>query len=212
MSLILRLVASAVLLTFSIQGCKEKPVALPPAKVAPMPKKQVQQKLSSAKQQASTVTQLQVAGQQRMVGPAAVAAGMAVQRQASSAKMPSYSASVTLNFANRRDPFKPFIQAPSPQAPVSKSVKKVKDLLPIQSYDTEKFRVSGIITGVRQNSALVIDPKGKGYVVREGMLIGSNDGRVKRITNSSVEVEESFRDDSGKVKKRVVKLSLIRKQ
>jgi len=88
----------------------------------------------------------------------------------------------------------------------------LKDALPIQSFDTEKFRVTGIITGVRENSALVIDPNGKGYVVREGMMLGSNDGRIKRITSSTVEVEENFRDDNGRVKKRVVKLALTRKK
>ena len=88
----------------------------------------------------------------------------------------------------------------------------MKDPLPIQSFDTEKFKVSGIITGLKENSALVIDPNGKGYVVKEGMQIGNNDGYVKRVTNSTVEVEECFRDDNGRVRKRLVKLTLIRKK
>jgi Tfp pilus assembly protein PilP len=44
------------------------------------------------------------------------------------------------------------------------------------------------------------------------MLLGNNNGRIRRITDSSVEVEESFRDDGGKFKKRLVKLMLIRKK
>ena len=88
----------------------------------------------------------------------------------------------------------------------------MRDALPIQSYDTEKFRITGIITGIRENSALVVDPTGKGYVLKEGMQIGSNDGRVKKVTASSIEVEESFRDDNGKVRKRIVKLTLLRKK
>ena len=57
-----------------------------------------------------------------------------------------------------------------------------------------------------------MDPNGKGYVIKEGMQIGNNDGRVKKVTASSVEVEESFRDDNGKVRKRIVKLTLLRKK
>ena len=52
----------------------------------------------------------------------------------------------------------------------------------------------------------------KGYVIKEGMQIGSNEGLVKKVTNSTVEVEESFRDDNGRVRKRLVKLPLIRKK
>jgi Tfp pilus assembly protein PilP len=44
------------------------------------------------------------------------------------------------------------------------------------------------------------------------MQIGNNDGYVKKVTNNSIEVEESFRDDSGKVRKRIVKLTLLRKK
>jgi len=57
-----------------------------------------------------------------------------------------------------------------------------------------------------------MDPNGKGYVIKEGMQIGSNDGRVRKVTASSIEVEESFRDDNGKVRKRIVKLTLLRKK
>jgi len=103
---------------------------------------------------------------------------------------------------------------PAPtQAVGGKAAKgRVRDPLPIQSFETEKFKVSGIVTGLKENSALVIDPNGKGYVVKEGMLIGNNDGHVKRITNSTVEIEESFRDDNGRVRKRLVKLTLLRKK
>ncbi len=140
---------------------------------------------------------------------AGVTAG--IQKQVSSGRLAPAPAGISLDFTNRRDPFRPFVQAPPPTA-AGKVARSLKDALPIQSFDTEKFRVTGIITGVRENSALVIDPNGKGYVVREGMMLGSNDGRIKRITSSTVEVEENFRDDNGRVKKRVVKLALTRKK
>jgi len=138
----------------------------------------------------------------------------AVQKQMSTSRAGQSPTDVNLDFTKRRDPFRPYVQAPAtpPPAAAGKVAKPVKDLLPIQSFDTESFKVSGIIAGLRDNSALVIDPKGKGYVVKEGMLLGSNNGRIKKITTSTVEVEENFRDDSGKVRKRVVKLALTRKK
>jgi len=197
-----------------LPGCKEKPAPPAQKEVLPMPKKPVQQKMTSVGKAAAQPGQPQPAsvnkGAPAVVTPPVTAAA-AVQKQVSTAKPALPPGGVSLDFTNRRDPFRPYVQAPIPHAN-AKSLKPVRDLLPIQSFDTEKFRVSGIITGIRENSALVIDPNGKGYVVREGMLIGSNDGRVKRITNTAVEVEESFRDDNGRVKKRLVKLALTRKK
>jgi type IV pilus assembly protein PilP len=118
---------------------------------------------------------------------------------------------VSLDFTGKRDPFKPYAQLPAQQQ-VKSTKPRTHDPLPIQSFDTEKFKVSGIVTGLRENSALVIDPNGKGYVVKAGMPIGNNDGIVKSVSNSTVEVEESFRDDNGKVRKRLVKLMLLRKK
>lgn len=189
------------LLVAAVPGCKKKEAPPPPPQVAPLPKKAqppspanaVQAKVSSAKKPAGAVP---------------------VQKQLSSVSRQQTPGAASLDFTNRRDPFRPFVQVPSTQqsaaAKVSKS--RVKDPLPIQSIDTEKFRVTGIITGVKQNSALVVDPAGKGYVVKEGMPLGNNDGYVKRVTNSTVEVEETFKDDSGRTRKRLVKLVLIRKK
>ena len=85
-------------------------------------------------------------------------------------------------------------------------------LLPIQSYDLSKFKVSGIIVGLKENRALIVDPTGKGYVVRQGMAIGTNDGTIVKITPSYIEVAETYREDSGKLRKRNVKLSLMPKK
>jgi len=195
-----------VFVAIAIPGCKKK-TPPPPPQSTPLPKKT---------EQAATVTSA------APVKPVQAALSSArkspikslVQNQMSTAKRFTQPASVNLDFSSRRDPFKPFMQKQAPtQAVVSKTAKsRVRDPLPIQSFETEKFKVSGIVTGLKENSALVIDPNGKGYVVKEGMLIGNNDGRVKRVSNSTVEIEESFRDDNGRVRKRLVKLTLLRKK
>lgn len=141
-----------------------------------------------------------------------------VQKPVSSAQRPQQAAG--LDFKTRKDPFKPLI---SPEPPKTEKTDKEKaekapvgkpsgEVLPIQSYDTSKFKVAGIVAGLKQNRALILDPAGKGYVVQEGMQIGSNDGRITRITSSTVEVLERFRDDSGHLRRRKVVLTLSKKK
>ena len=137
-----------------------------------------------------------------------------VQGQVSSVK-PAQPGESLLNFSTKKDPFKPFIVEPPAQGPAGKRTSadaRRGDLLPIQSYDVNKFRISGIITGLKENTALIIDPAGKGYVVRAGMLIGINDGRINRITPTAIEVIEQYRDDNGHLRKRTIVLTLPKKK
>lgn len=192
-----------MLLASAMPGCKKEEPA-PPPKVAPLPKKPVN---AQAAKPALPV-------QARVSSARKSPDGAPVQKQMSSAKRLASPGSVNLDFTSKRDPFKPYVQqAPAQAAGAGKGSRpRIKDPLPIQRFDTERFRVAGIITGMKENSALVIDPDKKGYVIKEGMPIGSNDGRVKRVTNSTVEVEEVLRDDSGRVRKRLIKLTLISKK
>ena len=105
--------------------------------------------------------------------------------------------------------FAPIAAAP---AKTEQPGKPASDLLPIQSFEVSKFKVSGIIAGLKENRALLIDPNGKGYVVQQGMLIGSNNGRIIKITAASVEVLESFKEDNGRVRKRKIVLTLAKKR
>ena len=139
----------------------------------------------------------------------------AVQKPMSSAaQQPS-----GLDFSRRIDPFKPYAPAVAP-APAQGQPKNAEqsaarpaaDALPIQSFEASRFRVSGIIAGLKENRALILDPNGKGYVVQSGMPVGSNNGRVSRITASSVEILESFKDERGKLRKRTIVLTLAKKR
>jgi type IV pilus assembly protein PilP len=135
-----------------------------------------------------------------------------VQQQASSVKA-AVPREALLDFTNKKDPFKPAVHAQ--QAKVAAKPGRVArsgEVLPIQSYDVDKFRVAGIIAGLKENTALIIDPAGRGYVVREGMVIGMNDGKINRITSSAIEVIEQYRDDNGHLRKRSIILSLAKKK
>lgn len=139
----------------------------------------------------------------------APAAKQPVQQQATSAKLPAVAAP-QLDFTKWKDPFKPFVEPKVEKAPAPRA--GTAGLLPIQSYSVEQFRVSGIIVGLKESKALIIDPAGKGYVVKQGMAIGINNGVITRITPSFIEVAERYRDDTGRMTKRTVKLSLPKKQ
>ncbi|TWJ32778.1 pilus assembly protein PilP [Geobacter argillaceus] len=133
-----------------------------------------------------------------------------VQKTISAARIATVG---SIDFTSKKDPFKPAVTAPLPTDKNSEQVvKKSGDLLPILSYETEKFKVVGIITGIKENRALLIDPAGKAYVVRQGMAVGSNNGVVAKVNLNSVEIVEKFRNDDGRVRKRTVKLTLTRKK
>ena len=152
---------------------------------------------------------VQVAPAAPVVQPAAP-----VQKQLSSA-VPGRTG---FDFSRRRDPFRSAAPvAPAPVRPDGQSaaplqLRPSKDQLPIQSFEVNKFKVAGIIAGLQENRALLVDPDGKGYVVQKGMRIGSNNGRITRITASSVEVVESFRADGKGSKKRKIVLTLAKKR
>ena len=137
-------------------------------------------------------------------------AGPPVQKQISSATAQQGS---TLDFHNRKDPFRPYVEAPvTPAVRPAQIIGPSGAQLPIQSYDTTKFKVEGIITGLDHNRALIVDPAGKGYVVEPGMALGNNNGRITRITPSSVVVFERFRDPNGHLRSRKVVLTLAKKR
>ena len=190
-----------LLLTAAMPGCKQK-TPPPPSQVTPLP---------ARKEPAPPVKPVQSAVSSARGNALKTPPHNPVQKQISTAKRLALPTAPSLDFTGKRDPFKPYAQMPSQQQ--TRSTKsRTHDPLPIQSFDVEKFKVSGIVTGLKENSALVIDPNGKGYVVKVGMPIGNNDGYVKSVTNSTVEVEERFRDDNGRVRKRLVKLTLLRKK
>ena len=121
---------------------------------------------------------------------------------------------VSFDFINKKDPFKPYL-APAPvplPGAAAQRTSKTSGQLPIQSYDVSKFKVSAIIAGLKDNRALVIDPTGKGYVVKQGMAIGNNNGTITKITPTYLEVTETYREDNGKTRQRNIKLTLVHKR
>lgn len=141
---------------------------------------------------------------------AAPSASPAVQQQLSSATKAG-PAPMSTEFLSRKDPFKPLV-SDARNATQGIRRNRLGQALPILNYDLSQFKVTGIIVGLKGNRAQVVDPTGKPYVVKAGMEIGRNLGRITRITASYVEVFESYRDESGKLVKNTVRLALPKNQ
>ena len=156
--------------------------------------------------------------------PVAVPAGPAkpVEQQAGAVQKPMSSAipklapapvSNQFDFSGKKDPFKPEIIVKAiPVASPGDLKHAAQASLPIHSFDVSQFRLIGIVTGAKENQAMVVDPNGKGYVLKPGMTIGKNEGRVTAIGVTGVDVVEQFKDDSGRVRKENIKITLPRKQ
>ncbi len=131
---------------------------------------------------------------------------IAVQKPVSSVAAPTNQ----FDFSKKKDPFKPYVVA-KPDASAKTARKPDKPALPIHSFALEQFRLIGVVADPNGNRAMVVDPAGKGYVLKVGMSVGSDEARVTRIDGSGVDLVRQFRDDSGKTRKETVKIPLLRK-
>lgn len=113
-----------------------------------------------------------------------------------------------LDFSGKKDPFKPYVTV---KAASSADKRSTRSLLPIHSFDVSQFRLIGIVTDSKGNKAMVVDPAHKGYVLKVGMTIGKNEGKVVRIDTAGVDVLEQFRDENNKTRKETIRIPLLRK-
>jgi type IV pilus assembly protein PilP len=135
----------------------------------------------------------------------------AVQKQPSSLKH-NLPQETMIDFSTKKDPFKaPMLEQQAIKVKPVSGTDTGGDNIPIQSYDVNKFKISGVISGLKENRALILDPNGKAYVVKTGMILGVNKGHITKITNSYLEVSEQFKDDRNLLKNRTVRISLPQK-
>jgi len=102
---------------------------------------------------------------------------------------------------DKRDPFKPFLQKEEPVRP--KGVPET----PLLKFDISQLRLVAIVVGVEGNRAMLEDPEGRGYIVKEGDYVGRRYGQVKKIMVDRVLIEETYKDALGRIQKRQVFLS-----
>lgn len=70
---------------------------------------------------------------------------------------------------------------------------------PLQKFDINTLKLTGIILGSLGDYARVEAPDGKSYTINVGTLMGMHEGEVTTISENSVVVRETLRYESGKV-------------
>jgi len=145
------------------------------------------------------------------VAPSTLQPQQAIQKPVSTVKLLPVTAN-QLDFGTKKDPFKPYISVKTlSPAELAKQKKDAKVLLPIHSFDVSQFKLIGVVADSKGNKAMVVDPAGKGYVLKSGMTIGKNEGKITRIETSGVDVVEQFQDDNNKTRKETIRIPLLRK-
>ncbi len=100
------------------------------------------------------------------------------------------------------DPFVPLITEIQPKKQGVK-VKRKRALTPLQRYDLKELKLVAIISTGKNATALLEDPAKYGYIVRDGMNVGKNDGVIKKITENGLIIEEKVYDSRGKLETRI---------
>jgi type IV pilus assembly protein PilP len=98
------------------------------------------------------------------------------------------------NPAGKTDPFKSFIA--EQEAFEEKKVRKPRTYL--ETLDLSQLELVAVILHGKESWAMVRDSKGLGHVIKEGTLIGTNEGVVHQITEGKVIIREKYKDFRGK--------------
>ena len=95
----------------------------------------------------------------------------------------------TYDPTGKRDPFRSFIFM---TAETSRDARG-----PLEQFDLAQLEVVAVVWGTQRPRAVVTDPSGRGYIVREGTFMGKNQGRVIGIADNALVVKESYVDYFG---------------
>lgn len=139
--------------------------------------------------------------------PGPSAGGLVAPGGASGVALPqSGTNGYTYSPGGRRDPF-------SVVLPSGKETKEdLRNLPPLQRVSLSELSLIGIIWGGFGYTAMVQTSDGKGYTVRPGTRLGSNNGVVDSITTSAIVVREHLTDVYGNRQVREIVMRLHPKE
>jgi hypothetical protein len=105
----------------------------------------------------------------------------------------------------KRDPFRSFV------------LDRLKELAahtkgPLEQFDVAQLTLHGVVWETNRPRALVADPSGQVYVVREGDAIGTNEGAVVRIDDNLMLVRETYIDTMGEPTTKETEMRVRRNQ
>ena len=101
---------------------------------------------------------------------------------------------------NKRDPFRSIRY-------LNASTEK-RDFGPLGDFEVGQLELSAVIWDANNPRALVLDPGGRSYIIREGSPIGKNDGQVIHIGDNLVLVKETYENFAGEKTTKDVELRI----
>jgi hypothetical protein len=157
------------------------------------------------KQRAEIIARRQAA---KAAGPGATGGGAAVaQRESTPAGkgLGGPLGEAVYSAEGKRDPFRSFV------------LDRLKELAghtkgPLEQFDVGQLTLHGVVWKTNRPRALVADPSGQVYVVREGDAIGTNEGSVVRIDDNLMLVRETYVDAMGEQTTKETEMRVRRNQ
>jgi type IV pilus assembly protein PilP len=110
-----------------------------------------------------------------------------------------------LAFYDPRGKVDPFV--PAEVSPEWKGGPKMRGM-PLEQFEISDYELVGIVAGSKIRKAMLQDISGKGYLVQVGTIIGKRGGKIVRIAEREVIIEEPFQDFFGKKIIRQISLKL----
>lgn len=89
----------------------------------------------------------------------------------------------------RREPFKPLVGNSTVET-ITPIPPDLDHPGPLQNFETQQLRVTGIILGGLGTYATVLAPDGKTYMLTLGTAVGQYEGTVSDISENAVQVKE----------------------
>lgn len=101
----------------------------------------------------------------------------------------------------KRDPFRSFQFDEEGQ-------QDKKSFGPLADFELGQLELSAVIWDAKNPRALILDPGGRSYIVREGSQIGKNNGEVVHIGDNLVLVKETYVNFAGEQTSKDVELRI----
>ena len=101
---------------------------------------------------------------------------------------------------DKRDPFR--------SIRVVNAEKQNKTFGPLGDFELVQLELSAVVWDASNPRALILDPGGRSYIIREGSAIGKHNGQVIHIGDSLVLVKETYEDFAGDRTTRDVELRI----
>jgi len=102
----------------------------------------------------------------------------------------------------KRDPFR------SIQFADEDSGEEKKDFGPLGDFELGQLELQAVIWDANNPRALILDPGGRSYIVRQGSAIGKNNGQVIHIGDNLVLVKETYENFAGEQTTKDVELRI----